>query len=379
MKFSLMALALGAALAGQVAQACPSPREAPPLPAGLDGKLPTVNPDRLDTVSPVPTATVAPSPVTTVYPSPTPTPTATPTPTSPPPCYGFMYSNTATMPALSDAATDVVYGKTTTPAAAWSPSPAYNQGDLVSFEGITYKAKWWTQNEKPGQAWGAWEEQSSLSGPQPWSNSKVYNAGDLAIFNGRLYQARWWTQNNQPDQAGSPWDDKGLAPASRPALFTAKATKQASGEVDVQVDLGSFIYPVKYVYRVNASCSVNIIQEGEQPANRVPPRTERWEVHVDGKVVATQQGPNLMPVPAIAPPPPQPIPRNADGSCGLPEGTVMSTFDTSRGGVVMGSLRLTPEQAKGNYLSVWLCNGDLCRPSSLLRAYKFNGSLNYQY
>jgi hypothetical protein len=208
----------------------------------------------------------------------------------------------------------------------------------------------------------------------------VYNAGDLAIFNGRLYQARWWTQNNQPDQAGSPWDDKGIAPASRPALFTAKVTKQTSGEVDVQVNMGSFTYPVKYVYRVNASCSVNIMLEGKQPADMVvPPRTERWEVRVDGKVVATQQGPNFMPVPVIAPLPPQPVPRNADGSCGLPEGTVMSSFNTLHGGVVMGSLRLTPEQAKGDYLSVWLCNGDLCRPSSLLHAYNFNSFISYRH
>lgn len=43
MKLSLMALALGAALAGQAAQACFPPRPAPALPAGLDGKLPTVD------------------------------------------------------------------------------------------------------------------------------------------------------------------------------------------------------------------------------------------------------------------------------------------------------------------------------------------------
>ncbi|MBM5572641.1 MULTISPECIES: carbohydrate-binding protein [Deefgea] len=373
MKLSLMALALGAALAGQVAQACLAPRPAPALPAGLDGKLPTVNPDKLTVPTPVPTATPAPN--TTPTPTPTPTPIWT--------CStGDRYSNTATMSALSDADTDAVYGKATVPtAAAWNPSTAYIQGDLVSYEGITYKAKWWTQNEKPGQAWGAWEEQSALSGPQAWSNSKVYNAGDLAIFNGRLYQARWWTQNNQPDQAGSPWEDKGSAPVSpmRPALFSTNVTQQASGDVDVQVNLGSFIYYTKYVYRVNASCSVNILQEGEQPANMVPPRTERWEVHVDGKVVATQQGPYLMPVPGVAPPAPQPIPRNPDGSCSLPEGTVVNSFNAPRGGVVMGSLKLTAEQAKGNYLSVWLCNGDLCRPSSLLRAYKFNLPYNYIY
>lgn len=385
MKLSLLMLCFGAVFTGQVAQACYQPLPAPTLPAGLDGKLPAVNPDLRTPTPPSPTpVTITPTPAPQSTITPTPSPTVTPTPTNPGSCYGnwTYFSNTGTLAALNDADTDKVYGVASTPApAAWSASAVYNVGDIVSFEGVTYKAKWWTQNEMPGQAWGAWEAQSALSGPQLWSRSKVYNAGDLVIWNDRLYQARWWTQNNQPDLAGSPWEDKGVAPvsANRPAQFTAKVTKQTSGEMDVSVDLGSFIYPVQYVYRATELCTSTLSIEGEQPANMVPPRTERWEIHLDGKVVAIQQGPYLMPVPAVAPPPPPVIARNPDQSCSVAPGTVVASFSSAKGGVVAASTRLTSEQAKGSYLSVWLCNGDLCRPSPLLRAYKFGNPTHVQY
>ncbi|WP_418304220.1 carbohydrate-binding protein [Paenibacillus bovis] len=37
-------------------------------------------------------------------------------------------------------------------ATAWSASAIYVGGDTVSYNGKTYKAKWWTTGETPGQA-----------------------------------------------------------------------------------------------------------------------------------------------------------------------------------------------------------------------------------
>lgn len=43
---------------------------------------------------------------------------------------------------------------------AWDAGAVYNGGDVVSFNGRTWKAKWWTQGEKPGTTgeWGVWED-----------------------------------------------------------------------------------------------------------------------------------------------------------------------------------------------------------------------------
>ncbi|TPX00491.1 glycoside hydrolase, partial [Schumannella luteola] len=45
-------------------------------------------------------------------------------------------------------------------AAAWSAGAVYVAGDLVTYQGSTYKAKWWTQGDTPGASeWGPWAEQ----------------------------------------------------------------------------------------------------------------------------------------------------------------------------------------------------------------------------
>lgn len=47
---------------------------------------------------------------------------------------------------------------TSTPA-AWNATTAYTGGTLVTYNGATYKAKWWTQGDTPGAQWGPWEKQ----------------------------------------------------------------------------------------------------------------------------------------------------------------------------------------------------------------------------
>jgi chitinase len=46
-------------------------------------------------------------------------------------------------------------------AGVWNATTAYTAGDEVSYGGHAWKAKWWTQNEKPGTTgdWGAWQDE----------------------------------------------------------------------------------------------------------------------------------------------------------------------------------------------------------------------------
>ncbi len=40
----------------------------------------------------------------------------------------------------------------------WDASTAYNSGDIVTYDGKTYRAQWWNQGEIPGsKEWGAWK------------------------------------------------------------------------------------------------------------------------------------------------------------------------------------------------------------------------------
>jgi chitinase len=47
--------------------------------------------------------------------------------------------------------------------AAWSGSAVYTAGDEVSYDGHTWKAKWWTQGEQPGTTgqYGVWQDEGT--------------------------------------------------------------------------------------------------------------------------------------------------------------------------------------------------------------------------
>jgi len=126
------------------------------------------------------------------------TPPTTPPPTTPPP-------TTTTAPGCT--------------APAWNSSTAYVGGSLVSYNGHTWKAKWWTQNEVPGNA-DVWADQGGCGGsttPPPgsctapaWNPATAYTGGALVTYNGHTWQAKWWTQGDVPGNNGQDvWADQG--------------------------------------------------------------------------------------------------------------------------------------------------------------------------
>jgi chitinase len=142
----------------------------------------------------------APSPTPTGTTSPSPTPTGSPTgppPSSPPPG-----------------------GSCTAP--AWSSSAVYTGGALVSYNGHTWKAKWWTQGETPGTA-DVWADQGACSGggttspPPPgqctlpaWNSSTAYVGGQQVSYGGHKWTAKWWTQGDVPGaNSQNVWTDNG--------------------------------------------------------------------------------------------------------------------------------------------------------------------------
>ncbi|SMC16199.1 Carbohydrate binding domain-containing protein [Andreprevotia lacus DSM 23236] len=53
-------------------------------------------------------------------------------------------------------------------ASAWSPTTVYTGGEVVSYNGQDWRAKWWTQNNVPGaDQWGPWELVTISATPTP--------------------------------------------------------------------------------------------------------------------------------------------------------------------------------------------------------------------
>lgn len=84
---------------------------------------------------------------------------------------------------------------------AWDSGKIYLGGDMVSYNGFEYKAKWWTQGGVPGES-EDWELISPSDGSYPaWSSSNAYVGGDIVTYNGQLYKAKWWTLGEIPGVA----------------------------------------------------------------------------------------------------------------------------------------------------------------------------------
>lgn len=91
---------------------------------------------------------------------------------------------------------------------AWAANVTYNSGDMVSYNDLVFKAKWWNQGNAPSTGDGPWQLESNIE--LPWSADTVYNGGDEVNHNGRRYRAGYWTLGNEPGTADV-WADIGEA------------------------------------------------------------------------------------------------------------------------------------------------------------------------
>jgi predicted extracellular nuclease len=89
---------------------------------------------------------------------------------------------------------------------AWNASTVYIAGNLVTFQGSTWQALWWTQNQTPGDPYGPWEQiLTAPDGTPIWTASRIFLGNDVAMFQGRKYVAKWWTRNQAPGDPNGPW------------------------------------------------------------------------------------------------------------------------------------------------------------------------------
>ena len=93
--------------------------------------------------------------------------------------------------------------------AVWESSKVYNGGDIVSFDNLVWKAKYWTQGNQPGFGAEAWELVSQVK--FNWRSDVVYNGGETTTYEGNVYRAKWWTRGDNPANSDV-WVKEGAAP-----------------------------------------------------------------------------------------------------------------------------------------------------------------------
>ena len=111
---------------------------------------------------------------------------------------------------------------------AWVATAIYVENDIVTHNGATWQAQWWTTGEEPGTTgqWGVWRLIEGSAPVQPdapaapaqptppttpevdgvrnWDATagNVFNEGDIVSFNGQLFRARQTFTTNGDDNWG---------------------------------------------------------------------------------------------------------------------------------------------------------------------------------
>lgn len=98
--------------------------------------------------------------------------------------------------------------------ASWNSTTIYLANDTVSYNGVIYRAKYWTQNDIPAQNYGnccVWDLIAPCAGYDITTCFKpsydpliAYTAGQQVYLNGYVYQAQWWTLNQNPGLNNGP-------------------------------------------------------------------------------------------------------------------------------------------------------------------------------
>lgn len=99
-------------------------------------------------------------------------------------------------------------------APAWDAATMYTGGDQVSYDGAVFEAQWWTRNQAPGAPTGPWAEigapvPAAGDGARAWTPSWIYTGGETVAHEGHTWRAKWWTRNQAPGDPYGPWEDLG--------------------------------------------------------------------------------------------------------------------------------------------------------------------------
>ena len=78
----------------------------------------------------------------------------------------------------------------------YNVNKAYKKGEIVTYNGIEYKAKWWTKGSYPNNH-KDWEEVTNVyeDGSEDYAKGKHYIKGNVVVYEGAKYEAKWWTES----------------------------------------------------------------------------------------------------------------------------------------------------------------------------------------
>ncbi|WP_431277827.1 lamin tail domain-containing protein [Leifsonia poae] len=134
---------------------------------------------------------------------------------------------------------------------AWDKKKVYFNTDKVSYDGKVFQALWYTSGETPGSNKnGAWSEiATDANGTALWTVTRPFNAGEIVVYQGRTFKALWYSRGTTPGGVGGPWSEQvaPTTPGGTPAW--SAATVYTGGE---KVTYQGHVYQAQWYTAGNA-------------------------------------------------------------------------------------------------------------------------------
>ncbi len=167
----------------------------------------------------------------------------------------------------------------------WVNSLVYNQDDLVTYNGHTWRAKWYTKGNIPGSSeWGPWEDKGACSYTQTTYHGKITPSGSVhVVANGNK------TFSIEPDAGYMISDVKvdGQTVGAVSSYTFTNVIANHSIEVDFVLDDGTVYHSIAASAGSNGTISpegnVSVIENGSKTFSITPDNGYRiLSVTVDG-------------------------------------------------------------------------------------------------
>ncbi|RJG51556.1 erythromycin esterase family protein [Motilimonas pumila] len=131
----------------------------------------------------------------------------------------------------------------------WNEDTTYDKGQKVNYHGLTYQAKWWTEDDMPSaDAAGPWRLVDDGKN-SAYNEDFEYKKGQVVRFDGQLWQAQWHiNEDTLPGSNNSGWLNQGPSDPLLENLVEVATVDFEEDDFDDLKALKSYIGDSKIVF-----------------------------------------------------------------------------------------------------------------------------------
>ena len=120
----------------------------------------------------------------------------------------------------------------------WDAETLYAAGDRVVYNGQTWEADIQSRNAEPSSSSTYWSvvdsgggSDTGNGGPPTWDNATLYTVGDVVLFEGQTYRAAINSRNAEPSLSSPYWTRPSASRSESGTIEVSDATQTLAEEI----------------------------------------------------------------------------------------------------------------------------------------------------